>query len=719
MAEAKEGIPANQLEENPDLDVEREVITFDDSSNKGYKHNSAPNFPKGKVFEFTDQTTPATPTTDQTKFYAKSDGMYYLKDDGNETKLLDFAGTTLSKLHTNFSPTHIKEDTEDSEFLNQYGVVDRIGYGYQTGFESIDPDTIKLDNVQQAVVPAKSHEIDYVGTWTTGAIGANYLYKESVGTSTANDYFDFDFSGTSISILYTSFNNRGITKAQISNDGGTNWFAEKLFTDDQTSGVANYSTPELLWENLPDTDYRVRVINITGTFELEALSYTIHARPYPITDYYDNTDTKTIDDVPAGYFLNTGTFTGQNSFSTDFWNCRFAATADTTGATSIEFKFYGNKCWIMPLWNYNSDISYNIQFDTGSGYSNIYNKVNSFTPISGNGANNPLLCGAVRVDNGTLPTQENKIKVTFSGGTSAVLWAAIFVSSDLADSTHSRSLITGNIDVIPNDDPRWTFGVNWTVGDAADGFFRRTAFTSTANDYATCDISGLSDIRAIYLIDDASPSRGKMRVDLGSGNKEKFFNQTSSTAIRSNIRQIYDYKLDGSLDGFSNFRIARFADLTVGTVEGIIVEYFDETATDGTGVTGLNHINIHPKMSRYNNSNASTGWKSAVSNTYRFEIQGEKTDDSQPRENWCDSGYLFAQNVSCYFNHGLPFGSPLMTWRRNDIPSAAREVNGSKAADGNENSCESNYTVPGIGVQNTNTVSDNYTRIIYKPNYVV
>jgi hypothetical protein len=700
MAEAKEGIPANQLEENPDLDVEREVITFVDSSNKGYKHNAAPNFPKGKVFEFTDQTTPATPATDQTKFYAKSDGMYYLKDDGNETKLLDFAGATLSKFHTNFSPTHIKEDTEDSSFLTQYGVVDRIGYGYQTGFDSIDPDTMRLKQVQQAVVPAVSHEIDYVGTWSN-TVGASYLYKENKTTSTSNGYLEFEFTGTSITLVSTYSTNRGITKAQISRDGGSTWFDEKKWTDDVST--VQYSVPDVLWENLPEDDYTVRITNVTGTLGIEALAYTIHANPYSITNYYHNTDAKTIDDIPFGHWLLSGTYPAINAFSSDVWNSRYLATTDTTGATTAEIKFYGNKVFLNSHWVYNSDIQFSIQFDTGSGYSNTYNKSNLFSTKSGDVTNNPNLYGITRLDNGALPDgQINKLKITFTGGTSQVLFTSIHVSSDLADSTHCFGLMTGRQEVISIEDDRVTLGTNWTLQDRSNGLLRRRAVNaSSQNDFTSFDISGLSNIKAIYISNENTSSGGKAVVDLGSGNKTRYYSTDSSLiSLGSQVHQLYDYKTDGDLDQ-AEFRIAWFSDGAEIDCEAIIIEYYDETATDGTGVTGLNHINIHPKMSRYNNSNNANGWKSAVSNTYRFEIEGEKTDDSQPRKPICGTGFLFSDTNDVYFNHG---GIPSSISITKKIRSTIAKPTFKGASDGVNTSAEVDGTflsdnVPGIARQ--------------------
>jgi hypothetical protein len=707
VAEAKTGIKGNELTDNPALDTEREAILFDQGSNKGYRYSHSPNFPKIKINEFTDQTTPTEPDVGKTKLYSKGDGMYYRKNGAAETKLLDFATDITSKFHTNLSPSDIREDTEDFELDTVSTKSEQIGFGFKTGYESVDPTSFRLKNVQQAVVPAVSHELSYIGAGWSNVIDANTLYRERSITSTAGDYVELGFSGTSITLLTVGSTSGGQYKAEISRDGGLSWFDEQILTNDTTSATV-WTLEKVLWENIISDDYLIRVTNITGTTFIEGFSYTVHANPYPITNYYSNTDAKTIDDVPFGHWLMTGSMT-LNTFSADMWNCRFASTASSPD--TYEIKFYGNKIWLMSQWANSYTAVYNVTID---GVTTSV-KQNSFNTDTGDGATLPNLHGMIRIDDGTLSDGVHTLKITMSGAGSATPLGA-FVSSDLADSSHCFGLRVGKQEVIPVDDPRWAYSGNWTLFDNTSSAFRRLLSTSTLSDYATCDISGFSNIKSISLIHAENSDRTRATCDLGSSVETRYYSDYGSALFNCHSRTLYDY----TVDDLSSSSTIRFALHTAGTtdVQALVVEYFDENATDGTGATGLNSINIMPKMSRYNNSNNANGWKSAVSNTYRLEIEGEKTDDSQPRENWCNTGWLYSNSTTARFNTGVPNKAGLnLELIQASLPSS--KLNYTNVGISTGNSYIPNEVLPGVMSATTGWSVAVWAKIKYKLDYVL
>jgi hypothetical protein len=158
---------------------------------------------------------------------------------------------------TNYS-IEMKEDNESSEGYNQI-MLQNTPFGIN--YETILQNRTFLHNVDVCKIPPYSHEITYTGSWSDVA-GASEFFGSSKQTSTAGDTAEIDFFGTGITVHLGQGTGTGATKVEISNDGGSTYFAEKSFSTTGTFTQVGNKYP--LWKGLEPDEYHVKLTNIEG-----------------------------------------------------------------------------------------------------------------------------------------------------------------------------------------------------------------------------------------------------------------------------------------------------------------------------------------------------------------------------------------------------------------------------------------------------------------------
>lgn len=560
---------------------------------------------------------------------------------------------------TNFSINQ-KEDTEDSEYETQQ-YFQQLSYG--TTFDSVDQDKTFLHTVDTFAVRADCDEITYTGSWSNDdAVG--YRFGRAKVSSSVSSKATFAFFGTSVGVaMYIGISN-GNFSAELSTDGGSTWVNKITMSCD--TGSATYNNFFDLYTGLTIGEYKVRITVERGAqVVIDHFYYTTYCIQRPVSVFALKSGSggtaASISEVPPATSLLTGTWgTGKNVSNASEWNYSYSATA--TAGDYVEFKFYGSKIWINLQSYTSSDCDIDFTIDGATTYVRNTTGFNPDSPFN----DTPL---TYRIDDGTLPEGWHTVKVTatsITGGNSFYYSGFSFYSAT-APSTICRSLILGNSSyAIGADSSAITYSGTWVgLSDDTSAFLRRRNVTVTNASYAS--VTTPSNTKAIYMVCkiDNSTIGAEVKLTLGGVLTRYVDTQTSDYELGSFIIPIYDSFHDGSLDALELRAIHN--DTTTSTefkFEGFIFEIGDAVGTSG--------LMAMPKWTRYN---ASTNVNTPVSNTYRLDVYGVKSDQSPGRLPEVHSGWLLTNyNAATYNRAGFLYDHLLNT--RYEIASRPIPYNG-------------------------------------------
>lgn len=535
---------------------------------------------------------------------------------------------------TNFSINQ-KEDTEPSEYDNQQ-MFQRVPFG--TKFDYVQEDKANVQYIDTILVPADSvnGEIVYSGTWGSSD-DVNFLFGRSLVSSTANSTAIFSFSGVSCNLIYHKATIPALISVELSDDNGVTYHSKKTLTT-SNSGGTRYKDVIEFYQGLDYGDYKVKitVLDNSSNFYLEAFSYATYLVQTPMTQKALLSQSPTdIDDVPPLTTLVGGTWTYINSISSSLWN-NVMVDARANNAT-LEYKFYGSSIYINVLVAVDYDAVFSVEIDGSTTYVK-----NSSISLPNYAANRSVW---VRLDNGSLPEGVHTVKVTTTTSSSTdVLNAAGWAHySSKYPSTCARSLICGKDSyAVGSDSTDFTYSGSWTQAGQADSMLGRYASTNTNSDYVT--ITTPANVKAIYLVNRISTTRGEVKVTLGgaSSNIRYFNSDTDNVTQGAFIQMLYDSHIDGiSLDS-QELRITKNSG-TIFVFEGVIFEIGDAVESDS--------IFCMPKWTRYNNSVNQT---TVVSTSHRLDVYGSKSDGSTGRQPMVHSGFVYhSSGSSTFYRHGL------------------------------------------------------------------
>lgn len=550
---------------------------------------------------------------------------------------------------TNFSINQ-KEDTEDSEYETQQ-YFQNLSYG--TTFDSVDQDKTFLHTVDTFAVRADCDEITYTGTWSNSD-NASYRFGRAKQTNGLGDTAIFSFFGTAVGIAFQQSTDRGPFSAELSSDGGSTY--SKKITVSSDSGGTTYHNFYDLYTGLPIGEYKLKITNLTANYQvIDHFYYTTYCIQRPSNIFALKSGSggtaASISEVPPATSLLTGTWTAGTSAS-DQWNSQYFVT--TTANSYIEFKFYGSKIWvgISQTTATNDDIDFTID-----GATTYVRNTTGFNPDTPNNVQSFWY----RIDNGSLPEGWHTVKVTATTVENFYFNGFSFYSAT-APSTICRSLILGNSSyAIGADNSSITYTGTWVgLADNTTAFLRRSNSTVTNASYAS--ITTPTNVKAIYMVCaiDNSTIGAEIKLTL-AGSKTRYVDtQTNNYQLDSFIIPIYDSFADGNLDS-QELRIIH-NDTTTSTAfsfQGIIFEIGD--------AVGTSSLMAMPKWTRYNASgNANT----PVSNTYRLDVYGVKSDQSPGRLPEIHTGWIYgAFNATIYYKTGV-FAQMIQSikWKATSVP---------------------------------------------------
>jgi len=539
---------------------------------------------------------------------------------------------------TNFSINQ-KEDTEDSEYETQQ-YFQNLSYG--TTFDSVDQDKTFLHTVDTFAVRADCDEITYTGSWSNDD-GASYRYGRAKTSSTVNDTSVFSFFGVSVGISMYFGTSSGFLIAELSTDGGATYSNKITISSDVGSGT--YSNYLDLYTGLSIGEYKVKItIGRGAQIVIDHFYYTTYCIQRPASIFALKSGSggtaASISEVPPATQLLTGTWgTGKNLSNANEWNSVYSATA--TSGDYVEFKFYGSKIWICIESYTSSDADIDFTIDGATTY------VRNTTGFNPDSPNNDVPMW-YRIDNGSLPEGWHTVKVTATSVTAAnsFYYSGFSFYSATAPSTICRSLILGNSSyAIGADNSSLTYSGTWVgLADATSDFLRRRNSTATNNSYVS--ITTPSNVKAIYLVTAVNNSTlgTEIKTTLGGSLTRYVDLQANNYFLPSFIIPLYDSFHDGSLSS-SELRIYHNGTTTSEQFifQGLIFEIGDPVGTSS--------LMAMPKWTRYN---ASTNVNTPVSNTYRLDVYGVKSDQAPGRLPEIHSGWQFtAGNAICYFKTGV------------------------------------------------------------------
>lgn len=170
----------------------------------------------------------------------------------------------------------------------------------------------------------------------------------------------------------------------------------------------------------------------------------------------------------------------------------------------------------------------------------------------------------------------------------------------------------------------------------------RYASTDDNNDYVT--ITTPANVKAIYLVNRVSTTRGEVKATLGGASSNiRYINvDTNNVTQGSVIQLLYDSYMDGiSLDS-QELRITKNSG-SIFVFEGVIFEIGDAVETDS--------IFCMPKWTRYN---ASSNNLTPVSTSHRLDVYGSKSDASTGRQPMVHSSFVYHPSGDyTHYRHGL------------------------------------------------------------------
>ncbi|MHA1972977.1 MAG: hypothetical protein ACTSW1_08290 [Candidatus Hodarchaeales archaeon] len=563
---------------------------------------------------------------------------------GKSLKIYDASGNLVTTVpwavfggvdtfETNFSIDQ-KEGVESTQYDNQQ-MFQRIGFGSK--FDSLVSDSEFLHRLENVLVPATSHEVTYVGTWSN-LTTASVKFGDRRATSTADDTATFGFTGVSVSVAMNFYTGMASIYSEISSDAGATWSQRKAITPDVDSGDV-FNVIFELYSGLEYGDYEVRltaVASATYAMIINYFSYTTYMVQKSVDQYaLLSGGPSDIDDVPSTTSLLSGTWAVDVAGSTVWNNIRHSSA---TTASYIEMKFYGDAIWASLQWVSTADRDIDVLID-GVTTSVKAAVINTLAPTNDQSSK-------VRLDDGTLTDGEHTVRLTVS----ATGAGTIFISgwgwhSSSQDSTVCNDLIIGDSSyAVGIDDAGFSFsGGGWAaVGDTAGAFLRRTKNTTANTDYAEYTTQNNADLKAVYGIWSRGTDHGEIKIQIAGGTDRYINSDTNNYTKYNGIYQLYDSEIDGITLHNKVLRITK-VDGTNMRLEGLIFEVW------GADKVGADHITVMPKWTKYNTTDVSTA---AVSNSYRFSINGSgKT--GRDRNPVIHTGYLYsAAGADMYFQHG-------------------------------------------------------------------
>lgn len=539
---------------------------------------------------------------------------------------------------TNFSINQ-KEDTEDSEYETQQ-YFQNLSYG--TTFDSVDQDKTFLHTVDTFAVRADCDETTYTGTWTNDD-SSNYRFGRAKTSAVANDTAIFSFFGVSVGMSMYCGTSEGFFIAELSSDGGSTYGNKITISPD--TGSATFNNFFDLYTGLTIGEYKLKITIGRGVrIIIDHFYYTTYCIQRPASLYALKSGSggtaASISEIPPATCLLTGTWgAAKATFSTAPWNGFYHGSA-TTG-DYIEFKFYGSKIWVSleVYTSADSDIDFTID-----GSTTYVRNTTGFNPDS---PNNDLSMW-YRIDNGSLPEGWHTVKVVATSITAA---NGFYVSgfsfySATGQSSICKSLRLGSSSyAIGADNSGLTYSGTWVgLADSGSAFLRRYNYTVTNNSYVAFTTPSNVNIKSISIAGYIFTAGSELKITLAGGST-RYIDTYASAALDSFIIPVYDSIAD-NLD-LSNKEIRIYHNGTTTTESfyfmGLIFEIGD--------AVGTSSLMAMPKWTRYN---ASTNMQTPVSNTYRLDVYGVKSDQSPGRLPQIHSGWEYlAYNSNGFARMGV------------------------------------------------------------------
>lgn len=540
---------------------------------------------------------------------------------------------------TNFSINQ-KEDTEDSEYETQQ-YFQQIPFG--TTFDSIVQDKLELRTVDTFAVRADCDEITYSGSWANGD-SSSYKFGRAKETTTAADTAIFSFFGVAVGVSIYQRNDSGFFTAELSSDGGSTY--GNLITISPDTGSSTFNNFWDLYIGLPIGEYKVKLTNKRAAYlTIDHFYYTTHCIQKPSNIFAFKSGSggtaATVDDLPPATSFLSGTWGTKPTTATGHWNGQYLGSASS--GDYIEFRFYGSKIWICLTQTTATDSDIDFLID---GVNTYVRNTSGFNPDTPNNVHS----FHYRIDNGSLPEGWHVVKVTATSITAAnnFYFGGFAFYSANCPSTVCRSLILGKDSyALGADSSSFTYSGTWVgLADATGDFLRRRNSTVTNAAYVEITTPNNANLKAIYLVAAVNNSTvgAELKIQL-AGAKIRYVDlQTANYFLPAFIIPIYDSFYDGDLANQA-LRIIH-NDTTTSTqfiFGGVIFEMGNKAETT--------HIMAMPKWTRYNNS---TNVETCVSNTYRLDVYGAKSDQSPGHRPFIHSGWCSsALNAALYSRIGI------------------------------------------------------------------
>jgi hypothetical protein len=507
-----------------------------------------------------------------------------------------------------------------------------------------------MDMIDTVLVPAdRTEEIDYTGGTWSDVDDANFKFGRAKVTSTAGDTAVLSFSGVSCAInVNTNTSFRYYFTAEYSDDGGLTWKNKKILSS--RVGSTTYNITYILYEGLPYGDYLVRITNKlsgTSTLSISYFQYTTYMIQRPIVQYLDDSGgAKTVAEAPPLTTVLNGTFNNKNVVGTDFWNSTY--TISETENATYEFKFYGSKIWTNAMWNGNRNIDISVLIDGVTTY-NLSNTFNTDT-----GAITSIPQGSwIRLDNGSLPEGIHTVKLTLGPASASQVFSTSGFAYYTANNVNTlcRPLICGkNSYAVGIDDAGFVpTGTGWQANtDLAVAFLRRIKRADTNGDYIEYTLPNNVNLKAVHLLTYDNSVSGEVKITLDpSGTPVIRYLSNYIGGTLGNIKTLFDSDIDSVTLANKVLRIEKNGGTNM-YIGGLVFEIEDAS----TGNVELNSIFVMPKFQRYNNSQNE---KCPVSNSYRLEVTGQKTDTSEGRKPMVHTGWVYkGTGTFVYMRFGIP-----------------------------------------------------------------
>lgn len=596
---------------------------------------------------------------------------------------------------TNFSINQ-KEDTEDSEYETQQ-YFQQLNYG--TTFDYVKPDKTFLHTVDTFAVRADCDEITYTGSWSNDD-SSNYRFGRCKASSSSGATAIFSFFGTSVGISLYGGTAEGPISFELSSDGGATYF--RKITINHDTGSITYNNFYDLYTGLPIGEYKVKLTLLNTRVLIDHFYYTTYCIQRSASLFALKTGSggtaASVSDIPPATCLFTGTWgTYKNIAATALWNTTKFQTA--TAGDYVEFKFYGSKIWMCIQQNTDADSDIDFTIDGSNTY---VRNTTGFNPDTPNNAV-PLW---YRIDNGSLPEGWHTVKVTATAitGSNYLYFSGFSFYSATAPSTICRSLILGKSSyAIGADDSGLSYTGTWLgLSDVSTCFLRRQNITVTNGSYVSITTPNDSSLKAIYAVIslDNSVSGSEIKCSLGGDALmvRYFETQANNYELSSFIVPIYDSFADGELHN-KTLKLWHTGTTTSEKFqfEGLIFEIGD--------AVGTSSLMAMPKWTRYNSS---TGVDTPVSNTYRLDVYGAKSDQSPGRSPQIHSGWMFgAGNNAMYYRAGVlmsQFLTAYISFFGRPIIAATAVVDVAEAAI----SYGVNYNYPGLFYKQAGSSASTY-----------